>query len=47
MLHGITCQVISGESKDVPVESVAEWHIISEYQTKDVFISEETGLSII
>ena len=47
--HGITCQVVNGESRDAPVESVAEWHkdlpfIISEYEPKNIFNADETAL---
>lgn len=46
--HGITCQFINGETRDFPVDSVAEGlkillGIISEYQLKDIFYAEETG----
>lgn len=47
--HGITCLIVSGESRDAPVDSVTEWlkvlpGIISEYQPKGIFNGDKVAL---
>nr|XP_015928523.2 tigger transposable element-derived protein 6-like [Parasteatoda tepidariorum] len=47
--NGFTCHVVSGESKIVPADSVAEGRknlrsLICEYLTKDIFNANEAGL---
>lgn len=49
MRHGISSQVISGESKDAPDETVDEWFKnlpskIDGYQLKNIYNVDETGL---
>ena len=53
MHHGITCQVASGELRDVPAHSVVVWNkilpsyfklVYQEYQFKDIFNADKMGL---
>lgn len=47
--HGISCQMLSGDSKSVPLETVEEWFEslsdrIAGYEEKNIFNCDETGL---
>jgi hypothetical protein len=47
--YGVKMAVLAGESADVPQEAVAEWakrlpDIIKDYELKDIFNADETGL---
>lgn len=47
--NGITCHMLSGESKSVPLETVEEWFKIlpdkiAGYEPKNIFNCDETGL---
>ncbi|XP_054720764.1 tigger transposable element-derived protein 6-like [Uloborus diversus] len=47
--HGLSTRVLSGESKCVSIESVEQWlkdlpDLIKEYEAKDIYYCDETGL---